>query len=105
MNVNIFVLQLLVKRRTHNPSVFSPCFAIGSNKIHAPTPTKSSFPKKCSRNEKTYNSARKAAFGLMKLVLLPPPEICRATSRLEEYIVGKPEMKGTKVTVSFPHSL
>ena len=59
----------------------------------------------CSRKEKTYNNAPWLASGLMKLFLLPPPEICRATSRLEEYMVGKPEMKGTKDTVSFFHSL
>ena len=41
----------------------------------------------------------------MKLFLVPPPEICRATSRLEEYMVGNPEMKGTKDTVSFPQLL
>ena len=86
--------------------MFSPCFAIGSNKIHAPTPTKSSFSKGCSRNEKkTYNNAPWLASGLMKLFLVPPPETCRATSRLEEYMVGKPEMKGTKDTVSFLHLL
>ena len=88
--------------------MFSPRFAIGSNKIHAPTPIKSSFfflfQKNRSRN-KTYNNAPWLASGLMKLFLVPPPEICRATSRLEEYMVGKPEMKGTKDTISFPHFL
>ena len=63
------------------------------------------FSKKGSRNEKTYNNAPWLAAGLMKLFLVPPPEICRATSRLEEYMVGKPEIKGTKDTVSFPHLL
>ena len=85
--------------------MFSPCFAIGSNKIHAPTPTKSSLSKKRSRNEKTYNNEPWLASGFLKLFLVPPPEICRATSRLEEYMVGKPDMKGTRDTVSFPHLL
>ena len=103
---NLSILQLVVKGRTHNPSVLSPCFAIGSNKIHAPTPKKSSFSnKKRSINEKTYNNAVKQASGLMKLFLVPPPITCRATSRLEVYMVGGPEMKGTKDTVSFPHLL
>ena len=66
---------------------------------------KSGFSKKRSHNENTNNNAPWLASGLMKLFLVPPPEICRATSRLEEYIVGKPEMKGTKDTVSFPHLL
>ena len=66
---------------------------------------KSGFSEKRSHNENTNNNAPWLASGLMKLFLVPPPEICRATSRLEEYIVGKPEMKGTKDTVSFPHLL
>jgi hypothetical protein len=56
------------------------------------------------RLTQTYNNAPWLASGLMKVLVLPP-ETCRATSRLEENKVGRPEIKGTRDTVSFPHLL
>lgn len=55
-----------------------------------------------TKEKKTYMNAAWLAAGLMKLFLVPPAEICRATSRLEEYKVGSPKKKGTTDTVSFP---
>ena len=51
------------------------------------------FLKKCLSNEKTYSDIRYIASGLMKLLLVYPPWNCRATSRLEVYMVGNPEME------------
>lgn len=102
---NLLFLHSVIEGRAHDSSVFSPNFTIGSDNIHSPAPENLSPFYERSHNEKTYNNARWLAAGLMKLFLMPPPEICRATSRLEEYKVGSPVKKGTKDTVSFLYFL